>query len=149
LEDLPSLVIYFLQEYANRCNKEINDVEDGAMQLFLAQPWPGNVRELQNVIERCVVLEKAHVLTERTVASCLRFSSPHDKPAVFPLGDSYHEAKDELLDRFDSDYIITLLKKHDGNITKAAKEAGLGYRNFYEKMKKHGINKWEFSHKSA
>jgi len=149
LEDLPPLALYFLQEYVNRCNKEINDVEDGAIQLFLAQPWPGNVRELQNVIERCVVLEKEHVLRKRTVASCLQLGFPQNKTAVFQLGNSYHEVKDELLDRFDRDYIITFLKKYDGNITKAAKAAGLGYRNFYEKMKKHGINKWEFKHKSV
>ncbi|MGH7455497.1 MAG: sigma-54 interaction domain-containing protein, partial [bacterium] len=145
LEDLPPLAFCFLQEYAKRCHKEINDIEYGAMQLLSAHRWPGNVRELQNVLERSVVLEKSPVLTRKTLASCLQPSAQPDESSFFK-DRPYHEAKDELLDHFDRDYIAGFLKKHDGNITKASKEAGLGYRNFYEKMKKHGISKWEFKH---
>jgi DNA-binding NtrC family response regulator len=143
LEDLPPLAFHFLREYAKRCHKELDDIEYDAMQLLSAHRWPGNVRELQNVIERSVVLEKNRVLTRKTVASCLPIDSQPDESSFFN-DMPYHEAKDALLDRFDRDYIAGFLKKHDGNITKASKEAGLGYRNFYEKMKKCGISKWVF-----
>jgi transcriptional regulator with PAS, ATPase and Fis domain len=143
LEDLPPLVFHFLQEYAKQCHKEINDIEYGAMQLLSVHRWPGNVRELQNVIERSMLLEKNRVLTRKTIASCLQPGVQQDESSFFK-DMPYHAAKDELLDRFDHDYIAGFLKKHAGNITKASKEAGLGYRNFYEKMKKYGISKWEF-----
>jgi len=145
LEDVPPLAFYFLQEDAKRCGKATNDIEHGAMQHLLAQRWPGNVRELQNVIERGVIMEKSHVLTGKTIASCLQPSSQPNEPFLFfHEGKPYHLAKEELLERFDCDYITGFLKKHDGNITKVANESGLGYRSFYEKMKKHGISKWEF-----
>ncbi|MCI0692435.1 sigma-54 dependent transcriptional regulator [candidate division KSB1 bacterium] len=143
LEDLPPLAFHFLREYAKRCHKEVNDIEYDAMQLLSAHRWPGNVRELQNVIERSVLLEKSHVLSGKTTASCLPLGSRQEAFSFFK-DMPYHEAKDALLDRFDRDYIAGFLKKHDGNILQASKEARMGYSNFYEKMKKHGISKWEF-----
>lgn len=145
-EDVPPLALHFLQEQAQRSHREIEGIENDAMQLLLAQPWPGNIRELQNVIERCVVLEKSRVLTRNTIASCLHADTqPNGAVEFFREGMPYHQAKGELLHRFERDYITCMLKKHDGNITKAAGAARLGYRNFYEKMKRLGICKWEFT----
>lgn len=146
LDDVPPLALHFLQEQAQRSHREIEGIENEAMQLLLAQPWPGNIRELQNVIERAVVLEKNRVLTRSTIASCLHADTqPNEAVEFFREGMPYHQAKSELLDRFERDYITCMLKKHDGNITKAAGAARLGYRNFYEKMKRLGICKWEFT----
>jgi two-component system response regulator AtoC len=142
-EDVPALAFSFLQEYAKQCHKEISDIAPDAIELLSAYRWPGNVRELQNVIERSVVLESSCVLTGKTIACCLPASSRRHESSFFQ-DRPYHEAKDELLDRFDRDYIAGFLRKHDGNILKASKEAGMGYSNFYEKMKKHGLSKWEF-----
>lgn len=146
LEDVPPLTLHFLHEHAQRCHWDIQGIENDAMQLLLAQPWPGNIRELQNVIERSMVLEKSRVLTRSTIASCLHADTqPNEAVEFFREGMPYHQAKGELLDRFERDYITCMLKKHDGNITKAAGAARLGYRNFYEKMKRLGICKWEFT----
>lgn len=146
LEDVPPLTLHFLHEHAQRCHRDIQGIENDAMQLLLAQPWPGNIRELQNVIERSMVLEKSRVLTRSTIASCLHADTqPNEAVEFFREGMPYHQAKGELLDRFERDYITCMLKKHDGNITKAAGAARLGYRNFYEKMKRLGICKWGFT----
>ncbi len=146
LEDLPQLTLHFLQEYKQRYAKEIKSIESEALQLLLAQPWPGNIRELQNVIERSIVLEKGEGLTRRTIMSCLESSAtPEDTTALYGEDQPYHQAKDNLLNRFDREYISHLLKKHCGNITKAALASGLGYRIFYEKMKRLGISKWQFT----
>jgi transcriptional regulator with GAF, ATPase, and Fis domain len=145
LEDLPPLTLHFLQEYKQRYAKEINSIDCEALQLLSAQPWPGNIRELQNVIERSIVLEKGECLTTSTIMSCLQSGAqPEESVALFSEDQPYHQAKDDLLDRFDRDYISNLLKKHCGNITKAALASGLGYRIFYEKMKRLGLSKWQF-----
>lgn len=145
LEDIPPLTLHFLHEHAQRCRRDIQGIESEAMQLLLAQAWPGNIRELQNVIERSVVSEKSRALTRNTIANCLNASArSHDTVALFDEDMPYHRAKDELLNRFERDYITNMLKKYNGNISKAARAAQLGYRNFYEKMKRLQLSKWEF-----
>jgi formate hydrogenlyase transcriptional activator len=55
-EDIPLLVRYFVDTYAQRMNKRIDRVPDDAMETLQRYSWPGNVRELQNFIERTVIL---------------------------------------------------------------------------------------------
>ncbi|HML16308.1 MAG TPA: sigma 54-interacting transcriptional regulator [Bryobacteraceae bacterium] len=55
-EDIPTLVRYFVQEFANRMRKEIESIPAEAMEALVAYSWPGNIRELRNVLERSVIL---------------------------------------------------------------------------------------------
>jgi transcriptional regulator with GAF, ATPase, and Fis domain len=55
-EDLPTLVEYFIQRFANKTGKKIRNVEKRTLELLQAYQWPGNVRELQNVIERSMIV---------------------------------------------------------------------------------------------
>jgi formate hydrogenlyase transcriptional activator len=61
--DVPLLTAFFLQRFAKKFNKKINQVSDETMRKLAAYSWPGNIRELQNVIERGVVLSTGPVLT--------------------------------------------------------------------------------------
>jgi transcriptional regulator with GAF, ATPase, and Fis domain len=56
IEDIPTLVEYFVQRYARKLGKKITNVSEQTLQLFQTYHWPGNIRELQNVIERSVIL---------------------------------------------------------------------------------------------
>jgi transcriptional regulator with GAF, ATPase, and Fis domain len=55
-DDIPMLVKYFVQRYANRAGKNIQSIDKKALDLLQSYDWPGNIRELQNVIERSVIL---------------------------------------------------------------------------------------------
>jgi formate hydrogenlyase transcriptional activator len=55
-EDIPLLVRYFAQKYAQRMNKEIRTIPTEVMNSLTQYPWPGNIRELENFIERSVIL---------------------------------------------------------------------------------------------
>jgi two-component system response regulator HydG len=144
LEDLPLLAFHFLRLYAERFNKTIDDIVPDAIQLLAQQRWPGNVRELENVIERGVILEKSNSLTAETIARCLQPSEASSFHFFIYENMPFRTAKQNLLDRFEREYISRLLDKHKGNITTAAKEAELDYKNFFEKMKRHGLSKWDF-----
>jgi transcriptional regulator with GAF, ATPase, and Fis domain len=50
-EDVPLLVLTFLEEFCARMGKKITQVSRGTMEALQRYPWPGNVRELRNVIE--------------------------------------------------------------------------------------------------
>ena len=57
-EDIPLLVRYFVQKYAQRMKKAIDAIPPQAMKALLDYHWPGNVRELENLIERSVILSR-------------------------------------------------------------------------------------------
>jgi DNA-binding NtrC family response regulator len=61
-EDIPLLVMHFVQESSRRMNKHIDTIPSGASQALLRYHWPGNIRELQNVIERAVILSRGSIL---------------------------------------------------------------------------------------
>ena len=86
--DIPQLVSFFLQRFANKFGREINATLKDTMALWLGYPWPGNIRELQNVIERAVVLSSGPVfavdpafLPNAPVVNDLRQPAPAARPS--------------------------------------------------------------------
>ena len=61
-EDIPALVEHFVQMYARRMGKQIEQIPQESMAEFTSYAWPGNIRELQNFIERSVILSSGHIL---------------------------------------------------------------------------------------
>jgi len=55
-EDIPLLIRYFVQKYAQRMGRGIETIPSQALEALTNYDWPGNIRELQNVIERSVIL---------------------------------------------------------------------------------------------
>ncbi len=56
VDDIPLLVEYFVDRYAQKAGKKFRDITSKTLALFQGYHWPGNIRELQNVIERAVIL---------------------------------------------------------------------------------------------
>lgn len=127
-----------------RFGEPLDAIEPAAIEMMAAHRWPGNVRELDNVIERGVALEKTGELSRETIARCLEPSRNGNLQLFVQKNVPFLRAKKELSDRFERDYIARLLEKHKGYITHAAKDAERDYKNFFEKMKKHGSSKWDF-----
>ena len=61
-EDIPALVQHFVEVYASRMSKEIDQIPPETMSELTSYAWPGNIRELQNFIERSVILSEGNVL---------------------------------------------------------------------------------------
>jgi formate hydrogenlyase transcriptional activator len=78
--DIPQLVNFFLQRFANKLGREIEAPPRETMDLLMDYPWPGNIRELQNIIERAVVLATGPVLS----------IDPAFLPKIQAAGDSRH-----------------------------------------------------------
>jgi formate hydrogenlyase transcriptional activator len=62
-EDIPTLVRYFVQQFARRMNKRIDTIPAAAIATLSRYSWPGNIRELENLVERAVILSQSSVLT--------------------------------------------------------------------------------------
>jgi formate hydrogenlyase transcriptional activator len=61
-DDIPALVMHFVEVFSHRMGKQIDDVAEETMAAFRSYSWPGNIRELQNLIERAVILSNDRVL---------------------------------------------------------------------------------------
>jgi len=130
MEDIPLLANHFLKQYANRYNKSINKISEGAMTRMHKHPWPGNIRELQHAIERAVILSNSSVLQPED----FNFSVSNGKEAEQGLSlDQYN------LDEVEKLLIRKVLKKYNGNITQAASELGLTRSSLYRRLEKHGL----------
>ncbi len=130
MEDIPLLSVHFLKHYAEKYNKNVAKISEGAMTRMNKHPWPGNIRELQHSIERAVILSNSSVLQPED----FNFNTPSGKENEQHLNlDQYN------LDEVEKLLIRKVLKKYNGNITQAASELGLTRSSLYRRLEKHGL----------
>lgn len=123
--DVAILAQHFLQIYTQKYNRDGFAIPATIMRRLEQYRWPGNIRELQHALERAVIMEDAESLM------------PQDPP-----GSSTPEPEpdDDLnLEEVERKAIMTAIHKHQGNISQAAKELGLGRTTLYRKMNKYGL----------
>lgn len=126
--DLPLLTEHFLVQYARKYNKRIHKVSSSALEKLEQYPWPGNIRELQHAIERAVILGEGPILKPDD------FLLTSHKPA-----DTLYEAPTHNLEELEKETIKQVVRKYNGNITKAARELGLTRTSLYRRLEKYGI----------
>jgi len=138
-EDIPLLVEHFVQKYCQEFHRPRKTVSPTLMNLFLSNPWRGNVRELENIVSRSVLLSSGNVIGPEdlnwdpgTPKNCF------DVENVGAL--SYKEAKRKVLESFHREYLMAVLSRHDGNVTRAAKECGLERQALQQVLKRYGIS---------
>src|SRR5262249_23769259 len=144
-DDIPLLAYHFLQKYAARAGREIKHITLEAMRLLQDQPWPGNVRELENAIEYAVVFCPGESILptdlpfsrplEAVGASIAPGRSPADEFANLP----YREAKERVLEAFETAYFTAVLERAGGNVSEAARQAGLDRSNFRRAARRAGV----------
>ena len=127
-EDIPLLTDHFLKMYTRKYNKPMKQVSAEAMNKIGSYNWPGNVRELQHTIERVVILSDSDTLTPNEIY----LSSGEAGPENIPLNTFQLDEAEKLL-------IIKAVSKHDGNLTRAAKELGITRAALYRRLEKYGL----------
>ncbi len=129
-EDIIPLVNHFLKKFSMVYKKEISEFDHSCADKIMSYKWPGNVRELENAIEYAFVRTNSNTkitcdkLPDVVIAGQAKIKS-------FPVGT-------DLLDN-EKIQLITILNRHSGNRTHAAKELGIGRTTLWRKLKKHGL----------
>jgi DNA-binding NtrC family response regulator len=127
-EDISLLVNHFLGIFTKKYQKTISGVSAPALKKLERYQWPGNIRELIHTLERSVILAESQILQPSD------FLFPEtDKEVEGVVLDSYN------LDNVEKTVIRKALKKHEGNISHAAKELGLTRTSLYRRMEKYGL----------
>ncbi|MFK7845007.1 MAG: sigma-54-dependent transcriptional regulator [Rhodothermales bacterium] len=127
-EDLPMLCDHFLKLYARKYKKGAMRLGAGTLKKLAAYPWPGNVRELRHAIERAIILSDAAVL------------QPTDFLLSAPETATSATAFESMnLQEVEKQAIRQTLRKHNGNISHAARELGLTRAALYRRLEKYGM----------
>lgn len=130
-EDIPALVDHFLAIYARKYNKPPMRVQAATVKKLESYAWPGNIRELQHALERAIIMSDGPML----------------EPADFflPVSEQVSGQEEDMafdsynLDDVDKTVIRKVLSRHQGNVSKAARELGLTRTSLYRRMEKYGL----------
>jgi len=138
VDDIPILVKYLVNRYAERAGKSIRHINERTLDLFQAYDWPGNVRELQNVIERAVILSdgETFAVDDTWLTPVV---APHSVATRTPLVANLVEHEREVIEH--------ALREAEGVIggpAGAAAKLGIPRQTLESKIKKLGIKRYRF-----
>jgi DNA-binding NtrC family response regulator len=154
-EDIPLLANHFLSYYWKRhrdASQPLPTWTPAAIRALSTHSWPGNVRELQNVVEHAVVLlepgadvqpeDIPFIGEQKDAAIAASAAEPASGLEIEgPPGESYHAARERLLSAFERRYLTRLVQQAGGNMSKAARIAGVDRTTLYRLMERHGLER--------
>lgn len=130
-EDIAHLARFFLERFSRRYGKGLS----GSPQFYealLKEHWPGNVRQLKNVMERLAALHAGGVLRPEDLEE-----DPTGVTDVIQLSSiPWKDAREKYLSSFECSYAQAVLARCGGNVSAAAREAGVDRKTFYALLKK-------------
>jgi len=127
VDDIPVLLGHFLEQFSRKYQKDSMKVGERTMKQLQQYPWPGNVRELQHAVERAVIMSNTPKLEVED------FLMTGRQAPVTTTRDSYN------LEEVEKKTISEAIRKHQGNLSRASQELGMGRSTLYRKMKKYGL----------
>ena len=131
-EDIPLLVHFFANKFAQQMKKRIESVPKETMAALVSYSWPGNVRELQNLVERGVILSRGSTL-EITLNELKR--SSRSTPSI---------NNSTTLEAVERDHILRVLSETRwviGGPGGAAARLGMNRTTLNHRMRKLGISR--------
>jgi DNA-binding NtrC family response regulator len=149
-DDIPLLARHFLAEYWPRHRGSARPppkLSDEAVRQLQQRPWKGNVRELQNVIEHAIVLAEGRDAIEAEDVHVVG-QAPFDRRGIADVSlipgaptAAYHETRERVMARFEKDYLTQVLQETQGNVSEAARVAGVNRATLYRLLERHGLTK--------
>jgi DNA-binding NtrC family response regulator len=130
-EDIPHMARFFLERFSRRYGKSLS----GSPQFYealLRERWPGNLRQLKNVMERLAALHPGGVLVPEDIEE----DSPIIEAASNLSALPWKDAREQYLTSFESSYAQAVLARCAGNVSAAAREAGVDRKTFYLLLKR-------------
>ena len=148
VEDIELLANSFLRHYWRKyrgTDLPTPRLGKAAIAALRSHPWPGNVRELQNVIEHAVVLlEPATEMLAEDLPFVHMPAAVEDRGLGLEIAGadaSYYDARDRLLAKFDRQFLTKVIAHAGGNLSKAARHAGIDRTTFYRLMERLGLQR--------
>jgi Nif-specific regulatory protein len=159
-EDIPLLVEHFVEKAAQEKAAQNNATQDSAAQkgdevrrqfhpaaiaTLMAEDWPGNIRELRHFVERTLLITQAAVIRPEDLLFDTPALAARPEGSAGDGGRPMAALADETLtlrearDRFEKDFLGSLLKACGGNVTQAARRSGISRESLYRLLRKHDL----------
>jgi DNA-binding NtrC family response regulator len=135
--DIPPLIWHFLDLFGTAKNVTYEIFAD-AVSLLVEQDWPGNVRQLKQTLYKISQMASSRKIS---LADVRRVLGESEKVSML----TYKQAKDQLLDQFDRDYLLKTIYLSQGSLQQALEISGMHKKNFYTKLKGLGLAIKDFS----
>jgi DNA-binding NtrC family response regulator len=135
--DVPMLAEHFLQLYAH--GPAVPRLSPGAAAALLAHDWPGNVRELENAILRAVQSCSDGMVQVEDLGLPLPDAGPEGAAGSFTV------LKRRAIEAFEREYLLTLMRRSAGNVTRAARAAGKDRRDLGRLLRKYRLDPRAFA----
>ena len=136
-DDIVPLAEHFLKKYCKTSPQKISGFTDDVLKCLEQYEWPGNVRELENTIERAVALARHEIISLEDLPEQFQTRKPSK---ITYSNITLVEAKQQAIDSVELTYLLNLLEKYHGNVTKIAEEAGMTRRNLHRLLSRHGLD---------
>ena len=134
-DDVLLLAKHFASLYAARNHKLTPEFEPATFKKLKQHSWPGNIRELQHAVERAIILAEGNVLRPQDFS----FSAMETPVPTPNLGLADYATGPLQLQEVEKNTILRVIERHNGNITKAAKELGITRTALYRRLEKHDL----------
>lgn len=145
-EDIPPLVERLLTtaKYNRKPDGEIKvtKVDDDALKLLARYEWPGNVRELNNVIERACSFVDGNTISKPQldfIFAELSHGEERTERMRVEADVPFKDAKQKIVESFEKEYLVDILKRNNHNLSKASREAKIDRKHLRNLLKKYGI----------
>jgi DNA-binding NtrC family response regulator len=140
LRERPDDILLLIDAVLQRLGKPPSTLSDQTRALLTQYPWPGNVRELRNVVEQVVNLGEESLPDMDSLGDSLG-GKPPPRATQEPAGPDlpFKEAKERLIEGFEQDYLKGLMKRCEGNLSRASREAGIARLYLRKLLHKHGM----------
>lgn len=142
LESLDPLVTHFLDLASRRVNKNIVEIEERAILAMKHYHWPGNIRELQNILERAAVLAQDNVIRLENLPVVFAELSLQGGDA--PTENSFRGQREKQVGQVERSLLKRYLQEAQGNVSAAARRAGIPRRTFYRLLARCGLKGSDF-----
>jgi Nif-specific regulatory protein len=143
-EDIPLLTSAFVRTFGKRLGRDLEGVDEEAMQILCAYNWPGNVRELQNVLERAAILARGPKITTYDLPD-LSAAQPDGVVATSSVeaaqiqGAPAQGSLRQRVDAYERELVVEALRLAGGNQSEAARRLGMSRATLQYKMKAHRL----------
>jgi Nif-specific regulatory protein len=140
--EIPAIVHYYVNHYSERFKKHDVHVTAEAVDLLMVFDWPGNVRQLTNEIQRIVArAEDGAVVMPEHLSPDIQRVAPRTSASINPTASAlpHNVSLSDAVEDLERGMIAEAMRRHNGNVTRAARDLGLTRRGLQLKLGRYQI----------